>query len=196
MTNLFKMILEARFKIYAITLPVNTSVLIVALALVSLILAACSLAPAPARLVALPMAATPTVFPFGDEPTPTPLPLPTLVAAKVAIGRQVYMKHCATCHGPNAEGEDPDATGRNAQGFYPAPPHDESGHTWHHPDSQLIDIIKNGRPEEPGLFAAMPAFSHLLSEQEIEAVLTYFKSLWTEEQRRLQAEITILQSSP
>lgn len=190
------MILEAPLKIYDITLPMNTSFLIVALALASLLLAACSLAPVPARLVAMPMAATPTEFPFEGESTPTPLPLPTLVAAEVATGRQIYVKHCAACHGPNAEGEDPDATGRNAQGFYPAPPHDESGHTWHHPDNQLIDIIKNGRPEEPGLFAAMPAFSHLLSEQEIEAVLTYFKSLWTEEQRQLQAEITILQSSP
>jgi S-disulfanyl-L-cysteine oxidoreductase SoxD len=159
-----------------------------------LTMVACSLAPAPAKMAALPIAAaTPTVFLFRGVPTPTPLSLPTLAAAEVALGRQVYVKHCAACHGPNAEGEDPDATERNAQGFYPAPPHDDTGHTWHHPDDQLRDIIKNGRPEEPGLFAAMPAFGSQLSDEQIDAVLNYFKSLWSEEHRQRQAEITVLQ---
>ena len=34
----------------------------------------------------------------------------------------------------------------------------------------------------------MPAFGHVLSDEEIEAVSTYFKSLWSQEHRELQEE--------
>ena len=109
---------------------------------------------------------------------------------QVALGRQVYVANCAACHGPNGEGEDPNATAPNAQGFYPAPPHDDTGHTWHHPDSQLRHIVREGMPEVPGFFAAMPAFGDRLSDEDIEAVLAYIKTLWSEEHRQLQAEVS------
>jgi len=139
-------------------------------------------------------APTPTlVVPrFSGGPTPTPLILPTLSADEVARGRQIYVTYCAACHGPIGEGEAIDANGRNVQGLYGAPPHDDTGHTWHHPDDVLRQNIKEGIPEVPGLFAAMPAFDGRLSDEEIDAVITYFKSLWSEEHRQLQAEITAL----
>jgi len=55
----------------------------------------------------------------------------------------------------------------------PAPPHDASGHTWHHPDSDLFGITKHGLgPYAPaGYQSDMPAFGGTLSDEEIAAVL-------------------------
>ena len=64
----------------------------------------------------------------------------------------------------------------------PAPPHDESGHTWHHPDHVLFGITKRGLvpPYAPaGYKSDMPAFADQLSDDEIWAVLAYIKGHWT-----------------
>lgn len=107
-------------------------------------------------------------------------------AALVAHGRQVYAEHCASCHGASLEGE-PEWRTRNADGTLPAPPHDETGHTWHHPDQQLFDITKYGveRFAPPGYRSNMPAFESILSDRDIWAVLAYIKSRWPAETRRL-----------
>lgn len=106
---------------------------------------------------------------------------------QVALGSQVYAEHCASCHGAGLEGE-PDWRTRNADGTLPAPPHDETGHTWHHPDQQLFDITKYGVEHfaPPGYRSNMPAFEDVLSDREIWAVLAYIKSRWPEETRRMQ----------
>ena len=62
-------------------------------------------------------------------------------AKLVAEGRAVYAKHCAECHGAKLEGQ-PNWQTRNPGGTFPAPPHDPSGHTWHHPDRVLFAITK------------------------------------------------------
>ena len=49
----------------------------------------------------------------------------------VALGASVYAQHCAACHGRELEGE-PNWRRRKADGTLPAPPHDATGHTWHH----------------------------------------------------------------
>jgi mono/diheme cytochrome c family protein len=89
--------------------------------------------------------------------------------------------HCAACHGVKLEGQ-PDWRRRLPNGRLPAPPHDESGHTWHHPDSVLFGITKNGLlpPYAPtGYESDMPAFGDKLADEEIWAVLAYIKSRWT-----------------
>ena len=53
-------------------------------------------------------------------------------------GRALYEQHCAACHGANLEGQ-PDWRSPDESGLYPAPPHDETGHTWHHDDAMLTD---------------------------------------------------------
>src|SRR5262245_3752214 len=63
--------------------------------------------------------------------------------AQVAQGQAVYAAQCARCHGANLEGQ-PNWRERQANGHLLAPPHDESGHTWHHPDSDLFGITKHG----------------------------------------------------
>ena len=101
-------------------------------------------------------------------------------AARVALGERVYAQHCASCHGENLEGQ-PDWRRRLANGRLPAPPHDERGHSWHHPDRMLFAITSNGLvpPHAPaGYESDMPAFAGTLREDEIWAVLAFIKSRW------------------
>lgn len=101
-------------------------------------------------------------------------------AGQVALGASVYREHCASCHGANLEGE-PNWRIRKPDGRLPAPPHDESGHTWHHPDEHLFRITKRGLnpPLAPeGYESDMPAFGETLTDAEIWAVLAYIKSRW------------------
>jgi len=99
----------------------------------------------------------------------------------VALGEKVYLQHCSSCHGARLEGQ-PNWRQHLPNGRLPAPPHDESGHTWHHPDFVLFAITKNGVVPPyapPGYESDMPAFAAKLSDEEIWAVLAYLKSHWT-----------------
>jgi len=120
-------------------------------------------------------------------------PAPALDASAVDEGKLVYGQHCASCHGVNAEGQFNWKTA-NADGTLPAPPHDDSGHTWHHSDSQLTEIITLG-PEfyaqSPGSGKTnMPSFKDTLTAAEIMSVLTYIKSLWNDENRQSQWDVS------
>ena len=104
----------------------------------------------------------------------------------VAHGKAIYMEHCASCHGRNLEGQ-ADWQTQDKEGFLPAPPHDESGHTWHHPDTLLFKITKLGIGEAANLKdykTRMPAFEGTLSDDDIIAALSYIKSRWPEDMRR------------
>ena len=110
--------------------------------------------------------------------------------AQVALGQSVYAAQCARCHGVNLEGQ-PNWQQRQANGRLPAPPHDASGHTWHHPDAQLFGITKQGIVPfvSPDYESDMPAFEETLSDDEIAAVLAYIKSRWPADIRERQARI-------
>ncbi|RKF15339.1 cytochrome c [Roseovarius spongiae] len=126
----------------------------------------------------------------GDEtPSLTVLGEP-VDAAMIASGQEVYAANCASCHGAELEGQ-PDWRRRLDNGRMPAPPHDASGHTWHHADRQLFTITKHGiGAVVPGYESDMPAFEGILSDAEITAVLAYIKSSWPERERAFQAEVT------
>lgn len=113
-------------------------------------------------------------------------------AELVALGRQVYAAHCAECHGADLRGETPDWRQRKPNGRLPAPPHDESGHTWHHGDAQLFAITKHGVAAlvGGGYESDMPAYDGVLSDREIWAVLAYIKSTWPDRIRRVQEQRT------
>lgn len=99
----------------------------------------------------------------------------------VNLGKKVYASQCASCHGVNLEGQ-PDWRARKENEKLPAPPHDETGHTWHHSDKLLIDLTKHGpKPVAgPDYKTDMPAFQNILSDKEVIAVLSYIKSTWPE----------------
>ncbi|NYZ14841.1 cytochrome c [Azospirillum sp. RWY-5-1] len=112
-------------------------------------------------------------------------------AAQVARGKAVYAERCASCHGAQLEGQ-PDWRSRKPDGRLPAPPHDASGHTWHHPDADLFRITKQGIAAfaPAGYESDMPAFGDVLSDAEIRAVLAFIKSTWAEETRRRHAAMS------
>ncbi len=109
-------------------------------------------------------------------------------AARIALGQRVYAEQCASCHGAQLQGQ-ANWQVRKPDGRLPAPPHDASGHTWHHPEAQLIEITRKGLSGiVPGYQSDMPAFEGVLTEEEIAAVIAYISSTWPAEIRRLRAE--------
>ncbi|AKO98364.1 MAG: c-type cytochrome [Marinovum algicola] len=107
-------------------------------------------------------------FPYWDE-------------AEVARGATLYAETCAACHGAALEGAE-DWRGRNEDGSFRAPPHDETGHTWHHADAQLFAITKFGTEEVTGgaVVSDMQGFGEVLTDDEIRAVLAFIKAQWPE----------------
>lgn len=120
------------------------------------------------------VAVWPVLFP--EQP---PL-LRTDDATLLERGRSIYVAQCASCHGVNREGQ-ANWRERGADGRLPAPPHDETGHTWHHPDELLFRITRDGVAKAAGMpdyVTSMPAYAGRLSDAEIVAVLSWIKSQW------------------
>jgi mono/diheme cytochrome c family protein len=107
------------------------------------------------------------------------------------LGRQLYAQHCAACHGARLEGQ-PNWRKPLPSGRMPAPPHDDSGHTWHHPDEVLFGITKHGLvpPYAPaGYQSDMPALGETLSDREIRSILAYIASHWSSEVLKLRGQM-------
>lgn len=115
----------------------------------------------------------------------------TTVEADIAAGAQIYTENCASCHGADLQGQ-PDWRTQNDDGSLPAPPHDETGHTWHHGDGVLFDYTKLGGKAALArqgieINSGMPGFGDTLSDQQIIDVLAYIKSTWPARQRDIQS---------
>lgn len=110
---------------------------------------------------------------------------------RIAQGQALYNVRCASCHGKNLEGQ-PNWKTPLPSGRLPAPPHDKSGHTWHHADKALAGVTKLGLKPFAGdnYESDMPAFGTILNDDEIEVILTYIKSTWPERERAYQEQIT------
>ena len=109
------------------------------------------------------------------------------------VGARIYAQQCAACHGAKGEGQ-PDWRDRGPDGLLPAPPHDASGHTWHHPDEQLFAITQQGLAQltkRPDYRTAMPIYDGVLSDNEIVAVLSWIKAQWPPEIRQRHDEINV-----
>lgn len=110
----------------------------------------------------------------------------------IAQGEDLYGEYCASCHGVDLEGQ-PTWRSPGPDGVLPAPPHDETGHTWHHPDSVLFEYTKLGGKaalarQDVEFNSGMPGFGDQLSDTEIWSIITYIRSTWPERQRAIQAE--------
>lgn len=114
---------------------------------------------------------------------------PDAARSSVARGAGLYQANCASCHG-----------GPTGGGMMDYPPkHNANGHTWHHPDCELIEVIKEGggpmtemmrRMMAPPDAPKMVAFKDKLTDEEIGSILDHIKSWWTPDQRRLQEQVT------
>ncbi|ABG31882.1 cytochrome c [Roseobacter denitrificans] len=115
----------------------------------------------------------------------------TGVTPDLARGEAIYAEACAACHGANLQGE-PDWRTPGPDGRLPAPPHDATGHTWHHPDRLLLDITLHctAAVVGGGYESNMPGFAGDYSEDALKDVLAWIKTQWPEEQRIYQANAT------
>ena len=113
----------------------------------------------------------------------------------LARGAALYAAHCASCHGKSLEGA-PNWREAGADGLYPAPPHDETGHTWHHGDRLLFDYTKLGGVAAlaargvSGFASGMPGFADALDDDDIRTVLAFIRSTWPQAIRRHQETMT------
>ena len=100
----------------------------------------------------------------------------------VKMGEKVYREQCASCHGVNLEGQ-VGWQDTMVDGMRLAPPHNKSGHTWHHPDEMLFNLTKYGFKAmiNDDYKVSMPVYDGILSDEEIIATLSYIKSKWPDE---------------
>lgn len=108
-----------------------------------------------------------------------------------ASGQTLYAENCASCHGDKLEGQ-PNWQSPGENGILPAPPHDETGHTWHHDNALLFSYTYLGGEkalEERGVTgfkSGMPGFGEALSEDEIWNILAFIQSTWPDRIREVQ----------
>jgi len=99
-------------------------------------------------------------------------------ASKIELGKQLYNNNCVSCHGANLQGA-ANWKSLDEDGHRKAPPLNGTGHTWHHSDEQLHQIIKYGLAKFVKNYQGkMIGFTDILNDAEITSVLAYIKSTW------------------
>lgn len=93
---------------------------------------------------------------------------------QVDQGSLLYQRYCASCHGIRAQAT-PAWIKPDAAGFYPPPPLNGTAHAWHHPLPELKKTIKEG------IAGRMPAWKETLNDQQVDAVIAWFQSLWPDQ---------------
>ncbi len=96
---------------------------------------------------------------------------------QVATGALLYRAHCAPCHKDNAEGT-PEWKKRDESGKFPPPPLNGTAHAWHHPLKILRRVVRTGGIPLGG---SMPPFADKLNARQIDAVLAWVQSHWSDE---------------
>jgi len=97
--------------------------------------------------------------------------------AQIKRGEEIFHTHCAGCHGNNAVGT-PDWRKPNPDGRFPPPPLNGTAHAWHHSTAVLKKTILKGGPPK---ISSMPAWEAVLTEQQVDDVVVWIKSLWPDE---------------
>lgn len=109
-------------------------------------------------------------------------------STKVVRGAKLFAEHCASCHGSRAQGG-PLWSKVGPVSKNPSPPLNGTGHTWYHPATVLQRVIMEGTVRGNG----MPPWRDKLSEDEVEAVIAWFQSLWSDEKyatsTRIEAQV-------
>lgn len=98
-------------------------------------------------------------------------------SAEVKRGDTLYQANCASCHKPDTSGT-PDWRKADAQGKYPPPPLNGTAHAWHHPLATLRRTIIEGGETLGG---SMPGFGDQFSNAQIDDILSWIQSHWSDE---------------
>jgi len=90
----------------------------------------------------------------------------------VKAGRELYVRHCATCHGDGGRGD-----GASAAAFATKPADLTDGRLMNGlPDEFLFNVIMHGGPAE-GLSPGMPPLSAYLGDDQAHQVIQYVRSV-------------------
>jgi mono/diheme cytochrome c family protein len=97
--------------------------------------------------------------------------------AQVSRGYDVFQSNCAVCHKPDASGTE-DWKKLDENDKLPPPPLNGTAHTWHHPLPILRRVVKKGGISLGG---SMPGFEGKLSATQIDDVIAWVQSNWSDE---------------
>lgn len=103
---------------------------------------------------------------------------------QVLRGHDLFQTHCAECHKSDASGTTEWRT-LDANGKLPPPPLNGTAHTWHHPLSVLRRTVRLGGVPLGG---SMPGFNDKLNTSQIDDILAWVQSHWSEEIYRIWDE--------
>ena len=117
---------------------------------------------------------------------------PITTESKIMIerGKIVYQNNCISCHMIDLAGAE-NWKELDEDGHRKAPPLNGTGHTWHHDDKTLHAIIKYGLAKLVNDYKGkMIGFEDNLSDKEIDSLLAYIKSFWSEEEYEYQLNLS------
>ena len=95
----------------------------------------------------------------------------------LARGERVFLTNCAGCHGNSGEWK-PGWQKPGPDGLLLPPPLDNSGRVWRLSSSQMKQFVHQGSPAGR---SNMPAWQGKLTEQEIDEVVVWITSLWSDQ---------------
>ena len=111
-------------------------------------------------------------------------------ALMVARGKIIYENNCISCHKVNLIGAE-NWKDLDEDGHRKAPPLNGTGHTWHHDDTTLHNIIKHGLAKLVKNYEGkMPGFEDNLKDKDIDSVLSYMKSFWPDDVYQQQINLS------
>jgi mono/diheme cytochrome c family protein len=108
----------------------------------------------------------------------------------IARGKIIYENNCVSCHQVNLIGAE-NWKGLDEDGHRKAPPLNGTGHTWHHDDTSLHNIIKYGLAKIIKNYnGKMIGFGDKINDKQIDSVLSFIKSHWKDEIYERQISIS------
>ena len=108
----------------------------------------------------------------------------------IARGKIIYENNCVSCHQVNLVGAE-NWKGFDEDGHRKAPPLNGTGHTWHHDDATLHNIIKYGLAKIVKNYdGKMIGFGDKINDKQVDSVLSYIKSHWEDEIYERQISIS------
>ena len=108
----------------------------------------------------------------------------------IARGKIIYQNNCISCHQVNLMGVE-NWKELDEDGHRKSPPLNGTGHTWHHDDATLHNIIKYGLVKLVKNYQGkMLGFKGKLKDKDIDSVLAYIKSFWPDDMYQHQINLS------
>ncbi len=120
----------------------------------------------------------------NDDIEITNIEIDEKLISQINLGKSLYVTHCASCHGDNLQGQPNWITKKDKDGHNLSPPLNGTGHTWHHSQEQLFNIIRYGFKIYNENYDGKMQGNEKLNDNDIWSILAYMKSVWPESIQR------------